>query len=100
MPSVVQHGPASLGPLTRACAFCHKTTGGGRPDNAPIAGLPVPYFLRQLEDFCAGRRHSSDPRKSNTQTMIALAKAMSQDEQVAAATYYSAQRGVFSSARD
>ena len=48
MPDVVQHGPASLGTLTRACAFCHKTTGGGRPDNAPVAGLTVAYFLRQL----------------------------------------------------
>ena len=93
MPSVVQHGPASLGTLTRACAFCHKTTGGGRPDNAPVAGLSVPYFLRQLEDFRAGRRKSSDPRKSNIATMIALAQAMSEDEEGAAAEYYAAQRG-------
>ena len=93
MPSVVQHGPASLGTQTRACAFCHKTTGGGRPDNAPVAGLPAPYFLRQLEDFRAGRRKSSDPCKSNIATMIALAQAMSEDEEGAAAEYYAAQRG-------
>jgi len=93
MPSVVQHGPASLRTLTRACAFCHKTTGGGRPDNAPVAGLPIPYFLRQLEDFRSGRRKSSDPRKSNVPTMIALAQAMSVDEERAAAEYYAAQWG-------
>ena len=93
MPSVVQHGPASLGTQTRACAFCHKTTGGGRPDNAPVAGLPAPYFLRQLEDFRAGRRKSSDPCKSNIATMIALAQAMSEDEEGAASEYYAAQRG-------
>jgi cytochrome c553 len=93
MPSVVQHGPASLATMTRACAFCHKTTGGGRPDNAPVAGLPAQYFLRQLEDFRAGRRKSSDPRKSNVLTMIALAQAMSEEEEHAAATYYAAQSG-------
>ena len=93
MPSVVQHGPASLGRLTRACAYCHKTSGGGRPDNAPVAGLPVAYFLQQLHDFRAGRRKSSDPGKSNVATMIALAQAMSEDEENAAAKYYAAQRG-------
>lgn len=92
MPNVVQHGPASLGTMTRACAFCHKTTGGGRPDNAPVAGLPVNYFLRQLEDFRAGSRKSSDPRKSNVPTMIALAQSMSKEEERAAAAYYAAQR--------
>lgn len=38
-------------------------------------GLPVAYFLRQIEDFRAGRRHSSDPRKPNLPTMIDLAMA-------------------------
>jgi cytochrome c553 len=93
MPSVVQHGPASLGTMTRACAFCHKTTGGGRPDNASVAGLPAQYFLRQLEDFRSGRRKSSDPRKSNVPTMIALARSMSEEEESAAAGYYAAQSG-------
>jgi cytochrome c553 len=93
MPSVVQHGPASLGTMTRACAFCHKTTGGGRPDNASVTGLPAQYFLRQLEDFRSGRRKSSDPRKSNVPTMIALAQSMSEEEESAAAGYYAAQSG-------
>lgn len=93
MPAVVQHGPASLGTQTRACAFCHKTNGGGRPENAPVAGLPVAYFVRQLEDFRSGRRSSSDPRKPNVPTMIALARAMSNDEERAAAQYYAAQGG-------
>jgi cytochrome c553 len=88
MPAVVQHGPASLGTQTRACAFCHKTTGGGRTENAPVA-----YFMRQLEDFRSGRRSSSDPRKPNVPTMTALAQAMSDDEERAAAQYYAAQGG-------
>ena len=93
LPRVVQHGPARLGAQTCACAYCHKTTGGGRPDNAPVAGLPVDYFLRQLEDFRSGRRVSADPRKSNTRTMIQLAQAMSEDEKRAAANYYAGQTG-------
>jgi cytochrome c553 len=92
-PRVVQHGPARLGTQTCACAYCHKTTGAGRPDNAPVAGLPVDYFLRQLDDFRTGRRLSSDPRKSNTLTMIQLAQAISKDEALAAAKYYAGRSG-------
>jgi len=93
MPDVVQHGSASLGEKKRACAFCHRISGGGRPENAPVAGLPVEYFLRQLEDFRSGRRHSTDPRKPNVPTMIAIAQAISPDEARAAAEYYAAQSG-------
>jgi cytochrome c553 len=93
LPYVVAHGPASLGEKSCACAYCHKVTGGGRPDNAPVAGLPTAYFLRQLDDFRHGRRSSSDPRKSNSLTMIALAEAISREEALAAATYYAAQTG-------
>lgn len=93
MPAVVEQGPASLGAQTRACAVCHKTNGGGRPENAAIAGLSVAYFVRQLGDFRAGRRASSDPRKPNVPTMVALARAMSDGEEHAAAEYYAAQSG-------
>jgi cytochrome c553 len=93
LPNVVAHGPASLGEDSCACAYCHKVTGGGRPDNAPVAGLPVTYLLRQLDDFRHGRRSSSDPRKSNSLTMIALAEAISREEALAAANYYAAQTG-------
>jgi cytochrome c553 len=87
------HYSGAAGTLTRASAVCHKTSGGGRPENAPVAGLPVGYSLRQLEDFRTGRRTSSDPRKPNVPMMAALARAMSDDEQHAAAEYYAAQSG-------
>jgi len=93
MPDVVQHGSAALGEKKRACAICHRVSGGGRPENAPVAGLPVEYFLRQLEDFRSGRRRSTDPRKPNVPTMIAIAQAISPDEARAAAEYYAAQSG-------
>jgi cytochrome c553 len=93
MPDVVQHGSAALGVKKRACAICHRVNGGGRPENAPVAGLPVDYFLRQLEDFRSGKRRSTDPRKPNVATMIAIAQAISPDEARAAAEYYAAQSG-------
>jgi len=37
-------------------SYCHRVNGGGRPENAPVAGLPVEYFLRQLYDFKTGAR--------------------------------------------
>jgi cytochrome c553 len=67
--------------------------GGGRPENAPVFGLPVSYFLRQISDFREGRRHSSDPRKPNVPTMIAVASALSEEEARAVAEFWSTQRG-------
>ena len=93
MPEVVQHGVAALGEKRRACAICHRVNGGGRPDNAPVAGLPVDYFLRQLDDFRRGRRHSSDPRKPNVRIMQEIAQAITPDEAREAAEYYAGRSG-------
>jgi len=92
MPKVIQHGPAALGEKTRGCASCHLPNGHGRPENAGPAGLPKSYIMRQLQDFRIGRRHSADPRKPNTNTMIELAKALSDEELNAAADYFSSIR--------
>jgi cytochrome c553 len=93
MPSVVVHGPAAMGDRGRGCGSCHLPNGKGRPENAPVAGLPKAYFGRQIEDFRAGRRHSADPRKRNTTSMIDLAKAMTSAEVEAAATYFTSVGG-------
>ena len=68
MSDVMRHGPASLGEKSLGCALCHLPSGKGRPENAPVVGLPVAYFIRQLEDFRNGVRASADPRKPNTPT--------------------------------
>lgn len=88
MPSVVQFGSPALGPAARGCASCHLPNGRGRPENAPVAGLPMAYFLRQIQDFRTGARHSADPRKPNVPTMITLAVAMSDAELAEAAAYF------------
>jgi cytochrome c553 len=88
MPNVIAHGPNVLGKATRGCGSCHLPNGKGRPENAGVAGLPVAYFMRQIQDFRSGRRRSADPRKPNTNTMIELAKALTDDELKAAAEYF------------
>ncbi len=76
--------------LVRACGFCHLADGGGRPENASVNGLPVAYFLQQMEDFKSGARDSADPRKNNTNLMITYAKNATPEELRAAAEYFAA----------
>jgi len=90
MPEIIQRGPAGMGKLKRGCGSCHLPNGQGRPENAPPAALPVAYFIRQIHDFRNGLRHSADPRKPNTNTMIDLAKGMTDEEVDQAARYFTA----------
>ena len=88
MPNVVAHGPARMGDATRGCGSCHLPNGKGRPENAAPGGLPTAYFIRQINDFKHGLRRSADPRKGNTNFMVDLAKALTDDEIKAAAEYF------------
>jgi len=91
MPDIMRHGPASLRDEQGwGCAFCHLPNGKGRPENAPPAGQPVGYTIRQLQDMRDGLRRSADPRKRNSPTMNALAAAMSDEEMREAAEYFAA----------
>ena len=85
MPDVVAKGRM---PEVRRCSFCHYPNGKGRPENAGIAGLPASYFIQALSDFRSGARKSAQPRKANTNTMIAIAKGMTDDEMRQAAEYF------------
>ncbi len=89
MPPVVSHGRK---PDIWACGLCHYPNGKGRPENAGVSGLPVSYFVHQMEDFKNGLRASADPGKKNTNLMIAYAKAMTPEEIKAAAEYFSAMK--------
>jgi cytochrome c553 len=85
LPYVVQYGKA---PDVWACGLCHLVNGKGRPENASVSGLPVAYFLQQLEDFRSDLRKSADTRKANTGVMTTIAKGMSETEMKAAAEYF------------
>jgi cytochrome c553 len=91
MPDIIRSGPASLAAERGwGCGSCHLPNGKGRPENAPPAGQPVGYLVQQLEDMRDGLRYTSDPRKRNTPTMIALASAMTDEEMREAAEYFAA----------
>jgi cytochrome c553 len=85
MPDIVAHGRQKD---VRACALCHYPNGKGRAENAPVAGFPVAYFVQQMMDYRSGARKSADPKKANTNAMIAIAKAMTEEEIKAAAEYF------------
>ena len=62
--SIVANGRAG-DPNAHACSLCHYPNGKGRPENASVSGLPVSYFMQQLEDFRNDLRKSAEPRKAN-----------------------------------
>jgi cytochrome c553 len=55
-----EHGPlpkvVKTGIQAQACGSCHLMSGLGHPESANLAGLPVAYMLRQMEDFKSGVR--------------------------------------------
>ncbi|HEY4302551.1 MAG TPA: c-type cytochrome [Candidatus Didemnitutus sp.] len=88
-PAIVAHGKA---PDIWACARCHYANGKGRPENAGLAGLPIEYFIAELQSFRRGERTSSDARKPNTKMMSDYARGMSDEEIRAAAGYFGAMK--------
>jgi cytochrome c553 len=89
MPRIIKTGPVALGSGGRPCGACHLSDGSGRPENASPAGLPAKYILRQLSDFRNHLRYSVEPGKGNSNTMVMLAKAMTDEEMKQAAEYFS-----------
>jgi cytochrome c553 len=89
MPDIVARGRR---PDVRACSLCHYPNGKGRPENAGVAGLPYEYFVQTMADFKRDHRKSADSRKANTNVMIAIAKAMTDDEVKLAAEYFASMK--------
>ncbi len=90
MPEIVAKGRRDA--QITACSLCHYPNGKGRPENAGVSGLPYSYFVQTMLDFKNDQRKSADTRKANTNRMIAFAKAMTDDEIKAAATYFSSMK--------
>jgi cytochrome c553 len=80
MPQVVAHGKA---PQNFACDLCHLTSGGGHPESAGVSGLPVGYFIRQMNEFKSGSR-----KGMRGAVMNAIAKDLTEDDIKQAAEYF------------
>ena len=90
MPQIVAHRRSPTGtPMIGSCGLCHLPNGRGRPENAPVAGLPYGYILEQIADFKNGARRTSDPGKANTATMAGNASGITDEEAMEAAKYFS-----------
>jgi cytochrome c553 len=63
--------------------------GFGRPENAPIAGLPAEYIAQQIADFRSGARKSSEPKMGPPVAMVEIAKAVPDADVSVAAAYFS-----------
>ena len=87
MPNIVASGRVG-DPNATQCSLCHYPNGKGRPENASVAGLPVSYFLQQLEDFRHDLRKSGESRKANTARMALIAKSLTPEEMKQAAEYF------------
>jgi cytochrome c553 len=86
LPDVVAHGRQ---PDVRACGSCHRVEGTGGPENASLAGLPASYIVQQIADYKSGARKFAGPQRSPSLVMTAIAKAATEEEAKAAATYFS-----------
>lgn len=85
-PSIVMHGRK---PYPTACAFCHLPNGVGLPENAPLAGLSIPYFTEQVHAFQNGSRKTADMRMASFHGMAeVIAPTIREDELLEAAQYY------------
>ncbi len=80
MPRIVGHGN---GTTVRACTLCHLTSGEGHPESSGLAGLPVPYLIRQMADFKSGAR-----KGGRAASITAIAKAMADDDVRTASEYF------------
>lgn len=82
MPQVVSHGRP---PNVRACGQCHMLHGMGHPESSIMAGLPVNYVIRQMQDYKSGDRTSLYRRHNS---MLLSATHATEEEVRAAAEYY------------
>lgn len=85
MPGIVSHGNK---PGVFACGYCHLPNGLGRPENAGLAGLPADYIVQQVKDFRTGARKSLEPDSLPVNLMIAVSKAVSDEDLRTAAEYF------------
>jgi cytochrome c553 len=85
MPEVVAHGRK---PFVLACGYCHLPDGTGRPENAPLAGLPDAYIKAQVADIRSRVRRSAWTGSLRTSELMQQTAEHATDGEVAAAAEY------------
>ena len=80
MPRIVSQG---AGPPVRACAMCHLPSGAGHPETAGLAGQPVAYAMRQLQDMQTGARTGS-----RAASMLPIVRGATPELLLEASEYY------------
>ena len=87
LPDIVQHGFQ-----VQACGSCHLMSGHGHPESATLAGLPVEYMMRQMQDFKSGVR--KDPMvyepSQRAARMNGIARGLSEEEMRKAVEFFAA----------
>jgi len=70
-------------PMVLPCKSCHGLKGKGNPQAKfpRLAGQNAQYLVKQLDDFASGKR-------TNYPTMTNIAKGLSKQDKLNAATYY------------
>ena len=86
LPAVV----AGRGGTALACGYCHLAGGGGRVENASLAGLPAEYIREQVAAFAAGTRAAAASDYVPSRYMAMVARAVAPADLAAAATYFAA----------
>jgi cytochrome c553 len=85
MSKIVKSG--NEGTKVRACGACHLPTGTGHDESAYMAGLPVNYFIRTMNDWRTGDRKYGN-------TMVAMLKLITDAEIREAAIYFASLKPV------
>ncbi len=84
--SVLAHEPSNTSMLSNTCNGCHGTDGASVGVNPTVGGMSQTYIIDQMKKFKSGERPST--------IMGRLAKAYSDDEIAAIASYYSTHKYV------
>ena len=83
--SAFAHEPSQAAMLSNTCNGCHGTDGHSAGPNMPnLGGVPSNYIVEQMKNFKSGERKSS--------IMGRLAKAYTDDEIAAMASFFSTQK--------
>jgi cytochrome c553 len=89
MPAVVA---ASRSDKKIACGYCHLPDGGGRPENAKIAGLSTAYIIAQVRSIHTEERRPAKPGWAPSVLMKDAIADLTDQEIAAAAEYFSRQK--------